>query len=130
MEIGNAEISLLISGTVCMVGVMGFFSNSRERRDLEAKENHAKDLETHEWRVEMRGAMNQHSQDLSTIKREQREMRDEMKDNVTQIHDLRQQHTEEVNKLSRRLDRVEAKVNDITDVVASMTDEEMEDENE
>lgn len=137
MELGATEISLLISGIVCLVGVLGFRASSRDRQLAEMKEAHSKEIETHKWRTKIGSSMEQLVTDMSTVKTEQRALRDDLRDNAKTIHELEQRHNQDVKELSGRIDRVDVRVSkvagsvsDLIDVMKGGAEQNMESNNE
>lgn len=127
LDIGTQEVALIFSGIVCLIGVLSFRTSAKDRQMAELKEVHAKDMETGKWRTEMRGAMNKHAEDLSTIKTEQRALREEVRENAKTIHELEVRHNEDVKRLSVRIEDVRGTVSDLMEVMKGDAEQEMED---
>lgn len=141
MEVGTAEVALAFSGVMCVVGVLTFFNSSKERERAEDERRaakldheHDKDLETHKWRTEARGILNKHTEELSTIKCEQRELRDEMQENRDRIGNLSHRietlstrHDTDIKDIEHRIESDQSSVNDLMDVMRSNIEMEEED---
>lgn len=111
MEVGTAEVALVFSGIVCLIGVLNYIASMQDHKKDAADDRikalnyeHEKDLETREWRVEARGLMHQHSESLDDIRREQRETRQEVRVNADHIRDLSDRHRTDIAKVNRRVD--------------------------
>lgn len=117
MDIGTAEVALAFSGIVCVVGVLNFREASKAREVAAMRDEHAKELETREWRTEARGMMSRQGDDIRTVKTEQREMRAEVRENADHIKELSARHDADVARLSGRIDQVDVRVGDLMGVM-------------
>lgn len=117
MDFGTAEVALVFSGIVCIVGVANFRASSRERELERIEAEHRKELETREYRTETRATLGSMTGDIKTVKSEQRELRAEVKANAEHIHELGARHEADVAALSGRIDRVGRDVDDLMGVM-------------
>lgn len=117
MDFGTAEVALVFSGIVCIVGVANFRASSRERELERIEAEHRKELDTREYRTETRATLGSMTGDIKTVKAEQRELRAEVKANAEHIHALSARHDADVAELSGRIDRVDRNVDDLMGVM-------------
>lgn len=122
MDIGTAEVALIFSGVVCVIGVLNFRGASKAREVAAMRDEHAKELETREWRTEARGMMSRQGDDIKTVKTEQREMRAEVRENADQIKALSSRHDADVARLSGRIEAVDGRVGDLMVVMKEEAD--------
>lgn len=130
MDVGTAEVALAISGVMCAIGVLNYRSTRRERELARIDEEHRRELETREYRIETRATLGAVSGDVRTVKTEQREMREEIRANAERIHELSARHEADVAELSGRIDLVGLRVDDLRDVMQGEAELETEDKEE